>query len=286
MAFSETKVNRRRFLRQGATSLCASGVGVGLYAWRVEPHWVEWVDRPLSLAGLAPAWRGKTVVQISDLHVGPTVSESYLRATFEQIALLRPDLILVTGDWMTCDADEQVAATAAIARDLPAIAPVYSVLGNHDYGHNYRNLTVADRLTGALQDEGIHVLRNQHVELEGLHLVGLDDLWARRRQVESHLSELPTHGAAITLCHNPDAVDLPGWGSYRGWILAGHTHGGQCYFPGIGAPVVPIRNQRYTAGEIALAPGRTLYVNRALGYKRRIRFMARPEVTIFRLMSA
>jgi predicted MPP superfamily phosphohydrolase len=69
-------------------------------------------------------------------------------------------------------------------------------------------------------------------------------------------------------------------------VLAGHTHGGQCRLPYFGAPIVPIRNRRYTIGEVALTGGRRLYVNRGLGYTHQVRFNCTPEITVFRLTAA
>jgi hypothetical protein len=88
------------------------------------------------------------------------------------------------------------------------------------------------------------------------------------------------------LCHNPDGADQPGWGDYQGWILAGHTHGGQCRPPFCRPPCLPVENPRYVAGEVDLGDGRRLYINRALGHLLRLRFNVRPEITAFRLTRA
>jgi uncharacterized protein len=90
----------------------------------------------------------------------------------------------------------------------------------------------------------------------------------------------------LVLCHNPDVADLPIWKGYQGWILSGHTHGGQCKPPFLPPPILPVRNRRYTAGEIDLNDGRRLYINRGLGYFRRVRFNVRPEITVFALTRA
>jgi predicted MPP superfamily phosphohydrolase len=92
-----------------------------------------------------------------------------------------------------------------------------------------------------------------------------------------------TKEPSIVLCHNPDAVDVPCWGDYGGWILSGHTHGGQCKLPFFRPPILPINNKRYVRGEYDLGDSRRLYVNRGLGYIRRVRFLVRPEVTVFTL---
>lgn len=65
--------------------------------------------------------------------------------------------------------------------------------------------------------------------------------------------------------------------------MSGHTHGGQCRIPGIITPLLPVKNRNYAAGEIDLKDGRILYVNRAIGHSIQIRFMVRPEITIFKL---
>jgi len=88
---------------------------------------------------------------------------------------------------------------------------------------------------------------------------------------------------SIVLSHNPDTVDLPIWDGYDGWILCGHTHGGQCRFPFIGAPICPVKNKRYLSGFYDIEGGHKLYINRGIGHTRRVRFMARPEITVFTL---
>jgi predicted MPP superfamily phosphohydrolase len=90
----------------------------------------------------------------------------------------------------------------------------------------------------------------------------------------------------IVLAHNPDIQDLPMWGGVRAWVLAGHTHGGQVKPPFLPPPILPVQNKRYTAGEFAISPGRTLYINRGLGYLAQVRFNVRPELTLFTLRPA
>ena len=89
--------------------------------------------------------------------------------------------------------------------------------------------------------------------------------------------------ANIALSHNPDTVDHSIWNNYNSWILSGHTHGGQCKPPFLNPPMLPVKNTRYSAGEIDLEDGRTLYINRALGHLWQVRFNVRPEITLFTL---
>ena len=280
-------VSRRKFLRRAVGGTAAAAAGTFLYTWRVEPHWVEVVRRPLPLANLPPELIGKRLVQLSDLHAGPVVDQSFLLRWAEGVAELEPDFIAITGDFMTCHGDEQVPRAVDVIRALPR-PPLgrFAILGNHDYGHGWRHEEAASRLSRALERLDLAVLRNESADFGGLQIAGVDDYYTRNFKPELALANLDSSRPAIALCHNPDAVDKPRWGDYRGWILAGHTHGGQCKAPFMAPWALPVRNKRYVAGEYALDGGRRLYINRGLGYRHRLRFNCRPEITVFTLTQA
>ncbi|MCA9234983.1 MAG: metallophosphoesterase [Planctomycetales bacterium] len=283
----ECRPSRRRFLKRLGQGAAVAAGGAFLYTWRIEPHWVEVVRRPLPIVGLPPRLIGKRLVQVSDLHAGPIVDQRWLIGALERIAELQPDLLVVTGDFMTCDGDEEIPRAMEAVRALPA-APLgrLAILGNHDYGCKFRNHGVADRLHGALERAGVQVLANDVTRVGGLQIAGVEDFYSRRFDPERTLGQLSRDEPMLALCHNPDGADDPAWADYRGWILAGHTHGGQCKAPFFRPPLVPVRNKRYVAGEYDLAPGRQLYINRGLGYLHRVRFNARPEITVFTLAAA
>ena len=130
------------------------------------------------------------------------------------------------------------------------------------------------------------MLRNESRIVSGLQIVGMDDFWSPRFELSRTLAERDRDAATVVLCHNPDGVDETGWDDYHGWILAGHTHGGQCKAPFLPPLLLPVKNRRYTAGEFALAGDRRLYINRGLGHLLKVRFNVRPEVTLFHLASA
>jgi predicted MPP superfamily phosphohydrolase len=120
-------------------------------------------------------------------------------------------------------------------------------------------------------------------DISGLQLAGVDDLWSNNFDAEKTLGQLESTRPTIALCHNPDGVDRPEWRGFRGWTLAGHTHGGQCKPPFLPPPILPVENRRYVAGEYDIGPDHRMYINRGLGYLRRVRFNARPEITVFTL---
>jgi uncharacterized protein len=273
------RITRRRFL----TGLGAAAVGCGTYAFGVEPHRVTVVRRDLPIANLPPDLDGKRLVQISDLHLGPVGAE-YLTYCFRRVEKLRPDLVVITGDYMTSRANEEVENVGRLLEQLkPAPLGVYGTLGNHDYGPRWANTTIADALVRTLTEAGVRVLRNEQVDVAGLQLVGMDELWAGQFRPREALAAFDHGRAGLVLSHNPDTLDRSGWGEYQGWVLSGHTHGGQCKPPFLDPPVLPVQNPRYTCGEIDLGDGRRVYINRGLGYNRRVRFNVRPEITAFTL---
>lgn len=282
---ANTVISRRGFL--GAAGVAAgAAAGVGLYTWRIEPHRLEIVRRPLAIRRLPSSLAGRTLVHISDVHVGTRVKDDYLLATFRRIADLQPDIVVFTGDFMSFHAQvfEQLPA---VYRHFPkGRMATLAILGNHDYGPNWAHPEIALRVVDTIRAFGITVLRNQTSEVEGLQVAGLDDLWAKQFDPAPVIARLESRRAAIALSHNPDTVDLFGWGDYDGWILAGHTHGGQCKPPFLPPPLLPVRNRRYTAGEFELDGGRRLYISRGVGHLLQVRFNVRPEVTSFELHSA
>jgi predicted MPP superfamily phosphohydrolase len=124
------------------------------------------------------------------------------------------------------------------------------------------------------------------VEVEGLRVIGLDDCWGPNFDPAPILATTEAGAPTIVLSHNPDNADLPVWGDFDGWILAGHTHGGQCKPPFLPAPKLSVENRRYTSGVFDVGSGRRLYISRGLGHKARLRFNVRPEVTVFSLTRA
>lgn len=280
---AQAEIYRRRFLLGAA----AAAGGAFLYTWRIEPHWVEIVRRSLPVARLPDKLCGARVVQLSDLHAGPIVDQNFLLRGMERVAELRPDLIVLTGDYMTHRGQNSIPKALDVMRALPKPKlGRLAILGNHDYGYFFREQKVADHLSREFDKLDIRILRNEVAEVEGLQVAGVDDYYTHNFNPAKAIAALDLNRAAIALCHNPDGVDEPGWGPYRGWVLAGHTHGGQCKPPFMAPPMLPVHNRRYVAGEYDAGAGRRLYINRGLGYLYRVRFNCRPEITVFTLERA
>ena len=277
----------RRSVLTALATVPASGMAAGLYAWQIEPYWVEYVNLPLPIKNLPLNLEGSLLVQMSDIHVGNRFDWSYMIHAFQTVSELQPAIVVYTGDYVSYEGPEQLRQLRQVFQHAPlGSLGSLAILGNHDYGRGWSQPEVAEDITSILTDTGIQVLRNQIENVEGLNIAGLDDLWGMNYEPEPITAKLMSDEANLVLSHNPDTADEPIWNGYHGWILSGHTHGGQVKPPFLEPPVLPVRNKRYTSGIIDLDEGRMLYINRALGNLWPIRLNMRPEVTMFTLARA
>ena len=287
MAVSRQAVSRRRFIHKALAAAVASAA-TGLYTWRIEPHWLEFTHRPLPVRGLPSNLEGRTLALLSDLHVGPQVDIEYLRDAFRRTKALNPDFVVFGGDFITYRRGFfPISQLQRLFREVPrgALGTV-GILGNHDYGRGWSMSFIANQVADIVSSAGVTMLRNQVVTVAGLQFAGMDDLWSGRFNSERTVGRIDPNLAAIALAHNPDCADQTGWEGFEGWILSGHTHGGQCKPPFLPPPMLPVINRRYTAGEFELRGRRRMYISRGVGHLWRVRFNVRPEITVFRLEAA
>src|ERR1700731_3642687 len=135
-----TMLTRRRALK-ALTAAASGGAVLGLYTWRVEPHWLELTYPALPIAGLQHQLEGCTLAQISDLHVGPKVDDGYIIESLHRVGELVPDFVVITGDWITYRGRNQFEQLRQIAGHIPrGRLGTIGILGNHDYGFNW-NMT-------------------------------------------------------------------------------------------------------------------------------------------------
>jgi len=258
----------------------ALSVVAGLAALRRAPRIVR---QPVAIADLPPELEGYRIAQISDLHCGPFTPRERVRRWVARTNALGADLIAVTGDLIT-SGESYVAAVAEELGKLSARDGVWACMGNHDY------FTDGDQLAGALEANGLRVLRNRGETLARgaarLYLAGVDDTWTRRHDVAAALRARPAGAPAVLLAHDPDLfVQAAGHGVDL--TLSGHTHGGQFAVPGVTRRWNLARVMtRFTAG--LFHEGRsTLYVSRGLGTTGPpVRLGARPEIALLELRRA
>lgn len=276
-------MNRRSFIK-GIAVLGGAGLLTGVYSWQIEPFWLEFVKVKMSIKNLPDHLIGKTIMQISDMHIGNRFDRQFIIDSFLEAKNYKPDFVVYTGDFISYESDEQFDQLKEVFNNaVYGKIGTVGILGNHDYGRNWSQNHVAEIVVKTLTEKGIPILRNEQLNINGLNFIGLDDYWATNFHPTIVMNELSAEQANIVLCHNPDVADEPVWNNYKGWILSGHTHGGQVKPPFLDPPVLPVKNKNYSAGKYDLADGRTLYINRALGNLWQVRFNVRPEITIFEL---
>lgn len=278
-----SKVTRRRFLRWlGLTvgSIGAMGFGSWKYAWDVEPWWLslEWVK--VSLAELPLALDGFTIAQLSDFHWGKDLKEGHVTRAVDLALEAKPDLVVLTGDYVTHSAHDIAGCTRELSR-LNAPHGVYAILGNHDHW------TDARVVRAGLETAGLPVLLNANVRVPvgdaDLWLAGVDDVWERHADIDRALQGIPSGATTVLLAHEPDYADqVVGRGVTL--QLSGHSHGGQIRLPLFGAPVLPRWGRKYPYG-LRRVGDLWLYTNRGVGFiQPAVRLNCRPEVTIIQLV--
>lgn len=277
-------MKRRKFIKKSFLGAVGASIISGIYSWQIEPFWLEFVKVKMDIKNLPTQLKGKTLMQISDIHVGNRFDYQYIIDSFKKAQKLNPDFVVYTGDFVSYDNQEQLKQLKEVFKHVvKGKMGTVGVLGNHDYGKDWSEQPVADKITTILEDTGVTILNNEQKNISGLNIIGLDDYWGLNFNPQKIMNQLNHENANLVLCHNPDVCDLNVWNEYKGWILSGHTHGGQVKPPFLNPPILPVKNKKYSAGKIDLKDGRTLYINRALGHLLQVRFNVRPEITIFEL---
>jgi len=180
----------------------------------------------IKINNLPAAWQGKTVVQLSDVHLGNIHRVSFLENVVEKTNALKPDLIVITGDLFD-GMDGDLSVFIDPLNRLQAKEGIYFVTGNHE---TYLGL---DKVLAILAKTKIRVLRNETVELDGLQLVGLDYTVFSNSQnvVKNLISAQPNFikGAPTILLYHIPADIKQAQAAGVSLQLSGHTHHGQIF---------------------------------------------------------
>lgn len=280
MSFLPT--TRRNFIRLAA----AAGVSaLAIDTALLEPNRPRIVRKEIALRRWPARLEGFTIAHLSDFHYDPYCSVHPLRASIGMVNDLRPDLIVLTGDFVSepfVRANRKKAASASepcaeLLRQMHAPHGSWAVLGNHDV------MTDANRIITSLQKQGIHVLVNQSVAVERdgarFWLGGIDDAMERTPDLDGTLHKIPSDEPIVLLAHEPDFADHAA--RYPVDLqLSGHSHGGQIRFPLLPPLFLPPLARKYVWGLYEIG-GLTLYTNPGLGTVNiPVRMNCPPEITL------
>jgi len=284
-----------RHLSAALVPLLATGVTLVGFANARRTASVKRVDVPI--AQLPASLAGFTIVQLSDIHVGPTIRVRYIQRIVDAVNRLGADMVAITGDLVDGSVPELRSHIAPLA-GLRARHGTFVVTGNHEY------YAGAHAWIDELRRLGLHVLLNEHVVLQTRNVAGA------QTDEEVHESELVVAGVTdytaghfdaahtsdpqaalhdappqvhtrLLLAHQPRSAEAASAAGFQ-LQLSGHTHGGQ-FFPW--NLFVPLQ-QPFTAGLHRLHD-MWVYVSRGTGYwGPPKRFGAPSEITLLRLVQA
>ena len=274
-------MNRRQFLR---TAVYGSAVVVPLGSTCLA--FAESTDLRVARLGiplpqLPRAFHGLRVAFITDIHLGPFITEDYVRSVVRTTMALAPDLVLLGGDYSHRD-NKYIAPCFDILKFLHAPLGVFGVLGNHDY---YRN-AVEETRTG-MQRAHVEELTNRGVWLARggarFRLAGVDDLLYGQPNLTAALGDCTPTDACLLVSHNPDFAETL-TDRRVGLVLSGHTHGGQVNVPLLGAPWTPSAYGSKYAHGLVDAPATTVYISAGVGMTAvPVRANRKPEIAIITL---
>lgn len=215
----------------------------------------------IALPQLPAVFDGLTIAFLSDLHCGEQTTPAFLERVVDETNRLKPDLILLGGDYVT-EGTEHIRPVGKLLSRLHAPLGTYGVLGNHDF---YADATA---VRTALKRAGVVVVDNSGRWLtrgdSRLRIAGVGDLWEDVPDLSAALAGAGPNDAVILLSHNPDyAMEITD--PRVGLVLSGHTHGGQIQLPRVGALITNSRYGRRLANGLTRLHTFQLYVSRGLG---------------------
>jgi len=284
-------LTRRRFLQVAAGVAATGALALSDDATILEPHQPIVSAMEIVLPRLPAAFNGFTIAQLSDFHYDEYFSAAPIKTAIEMVNNLRPDMVVLTGDFVTVPmfhrrfhTDKRAALAAEPCAGLlvklqPRLGTI-SVLGNHDVGSDPR------RIIDVFDSHGLPVLRNRSTPVEQggsrIWFCGVDSVWEGKPNLDQALQGVPGGELVILLVHEPDFADKAAHYAVD-FQLSGHSHGGQVWLPGIGAPWLPKFAKKYPRGLHRIGP-LIQYTNMGLGTIRLpIRLNCPPEVTLFTL---
>jgi len=260
---------------------------LGIDSFLIEPNRPKIVRKEIGLKRWPSRMDGFTIALLSDFHYDPVFSVHPIRSSIDIVQGLRPDLIVLTGDFVTAPAVGDPAKGAVQAEPCAELlgrmkAPfgLWAVLGNHDVSSD------ANRVSSALTSNGIQILENRSIPVERnggrFWLAGVDDVTEGSPDLNSALNAVPSGEPTVLLAHEPDYADKVARHPVD-LQLSGHSHGGQVRIPFVPPLFLPELGIKYVWGQYRIGP-LTLYTTAGIGTVRLpIRFRCPPEITFIML---
>jgi len=272
-----------RFTRRNALRLITAGAaGCLIDAFKIEPAWLSVTRQTVPCDAKSAGLDGLRIGLLSDFHFRPEADHDLLESVVARINDEKPDLIALTGDFMSAN-PKVIDPLLKHLEKMKAAHGVFAVMGNHDGWAGSRSA-----VRRQFEKAGISFLINQHSKIsirqEKLAIAGTDFVWKGRPDPAKTLKGISTDTPVLALVHEPDYFDTMAAQRNICLQLSGHTHGGQCRVPIFGyAPRKVKMGQKYLYGGYSNGDSK-LFVSRGVGTVGvRVRFACPPELAILTL---
>ncbi len=313
-----------RWLGRSISMILAITLLFLIYIFQIEPNWYDVRQVTFTLPHLPAAFDRYRIVQLTDLHIDNLKDIDRLQKIVQLTAQQQPDLVVLTGDYITAAISEPPASPVAKQKSrttpyqgmshLTFLDTITNVTGANTnrlepvkslptLATGLRQLRAPDgmvavlgnhdqwndpRLVQTLQALGIKILANDLTPIQRgtaqIQIAGVKDLMVKQADLQPILTKMGTAEGAILLAHEPDFADISAATGKFDLQLSGHSHGGQVHIPGL-KRITPPLGKKYPAGQYQIQQ-MIQYTSRGLGLVTpRVRFNCRPEITVITLRS-
>jgi len=249
---------------------------------KFKPELFDLVNVNVKINDLPFTFHNYRIINLTDIHLGQWISPEYLNGVTDYVNSLNPDMITLTGDYVSYILEGYEDDLLDSFKKLKAKDGKFAVLGNHDHWAG------ADEIREILKQSDIVDLSNDVYTLEKkgekLNISGVDSLTVGADDFDKVLEKLPNEGASILLVHEPDFAEISSKTNRFDLQMSGHSHGGQLVIPGV--KTTPFRcsySIKYPVGAYKVK-NMIQYTSKGLGTNSFwLRINCKPEITQFYL---
>jgi len=249
---------------------------------KFKPELFDLVNIDVKIKDLPYTFHNYRIINLTDIHLGQWISPEYLNGVADYVNSLNPDMITLTGDYVSYILEGYENDLLDSFKKLKAKDGKFAVLGNHDHWAG------AEEIREILKKSDIIDLSNDVYTLEKdgekLNISGVDSLTVGADDLDKVLEKLPHDGASILLVHEPDFAKVSSKTDRFDLQMSGHSHGGQLVIPGV--KTTPFRcsySIKYPVGAYKVK-NMIQYTSKGLGTNSFwIRVNCKPEITQFYL---
>ncbi|MEK7828474.1 MAG: metallophosphoesterase, partial [Deltaproteobacteria bacterium] len=213
--------SRRQFLKGAITAGAAGLIADGVF---FEPRRIVVEKKTVAINILPQVFEGFRICQLTDIHHSPFVGIKFIEKVVEEANTLKPDLMVLTGDYVD-DSHKYIEPAVSALRKLKSPNGIMAVLGNHDHWAG------AELTKDVFNKYRVPVITNSNKLIEikdkAICIAGVGDFMEGTQDLKAAFHGVSNDISRILLSHNPDYAEVMSKTERVDLVLAGHTHGGQ-----------------------------------------------------------